>query len=69
MPKKRSRAICSIRISESADLGKLERARVAVSKLKGIVALEADHALQVLTIEYHHETITMEEIQKAVKRV
>jgi len=69
MPKKRSRAICTIRIAESADLSKLERARVAVSKLKGIVALEPDHVLQILTIEYDHETITLEDIRNAVKRV
>jgi hypothetical protein len=69
MPKTRSRAICTIQIAESADLSKLERARVIVSKLKGIVTLEADHVLQILTIEYDHETITLEEIRNAIKRV
>ncbi|HUK29444.1 MAG TPA: hypothetical protein VLV31_13550 [Candidatus Acidoferrales bacterium] len=69
MPKKRNRAICIIRIAQSADLSKLERARVTVSKLKGIVTSEADHALQVLTVEYDHETISMEDIRRAVMRV
>jgi len=69
MPRKRGRAICTIHITESADLSKLERARVVVAKLKGVMTLEADHVLQILTIEFDHETITLEEIQNVVKRV
>jgi len=69
MPKKRSKAICTIHIGDATDLGKLERARVVVSKLRGVVTLEADHVLQILTIEYDHETITLEEIRNEVKRV
>ena len=69
MPKKRTRAICTIHIAESADLSKLERARVVVSKLKGVMTLDADHVLQILTIEYDHETITLEEIRNEVKKV
>jgi len=68
MPKKRSRAICTIHIADLTDLSKLERARVVVSRLKGVVTLEADHVLQILTIEYDHETITLEEIRNEVKR-
>ena len=68
MPKKRSRAICTIHIGDATDLGKLERARVVVSKLRGVVTLEADHVLQILTIEYDHKTITLEEIRNVVKR-
>jgi hypothetical protein len=67
MSKKRSRAMCTIRISESDDLGSLEKARAVASRLEGVVKSESDHALQILTVEYDSETITVEEIRNAVK--
>jgi len=69
MPSKRNRAMCTIRISESDDLSRLEKARLLVSKLEGVVTSEADHTFQILTVEYDPETITLEEIRNSVKRL
>jgi len=68
MPKAVSRAICTICVSESDDLGKLERARSRVVRLKGIVKSEADHVFQILTVEYDPEIVTLEEIRNLIRR-
>ena len=68
MSRKKSRAMCTIRIPETDDLSRLEKARAIAARLEGVVKSEADHTLQMLTIEYDPEKITLDEIRNAVKR-
>ena len=67
MSENRSRAMCTIRIPEMDDLSRLEKARAVASRLEGVVKSEADHTLQMLTIEYDPQKITLEEIRNAVR--
>ena len=67
LDEKRSRAMCTIRISE-IDPGGLEKARAVVSNLTGVVKSDADHILQMLTVEYDPERITLNEIRSAVRK-
>lgn len=69
MSANRRRAMCSIRIFETGDLGRLERARVVVAKLAGVTKAEADHALQILSVEYDPGRITLDEIRGRIKRL
>jgi hypothetical protein len=68
MPKKGSWAMCTIRVWEQPESGRLEKARVAVSHLKGIVKSEADYISQMLTVEYDPARTTLATIQDAVRR-
>jgi hypothetical protein len=60
--------MCTIRISEIDDLSRLEKARAAVSNLKGVVKSDADQVSQMLTVEYDPDRITRDEIRNAVRR-
>ena len=69
MAHRRSRAICTIRIVEPNDPSRLERAKAVAQKLNGVTKSEADHAAQMLTVEYDPERITLEGIRDGVRRV
>lgn len=68
MREKKSRAMCIIHIWEVDDPGRLEKARTAVNNLKGVLKSEADHILQMLTVEYDPERITLDEIRNSARR-
>jgi hypothetical protein len=67
--KKKSRALCTIRICEVDDLARLEEARTVVRGLEGVTTAEADHVLQILTVEYDPDRIELNEIRNAVKKM
>ena len=69
MSEKRNRALCTFHIAETDDPARLEKARAAVAKLKGVKRTEADHTLQMLTVNYDPEKITLEDIRKTVNRI
>ena len=62
-----SRAMCTIRVPEADDPRRLERARSAAENLNGVVKSEANHIVQMLTVEYDPERTTWETIRKVVK--
>jgi len=66
---KKSRALCTIRIWEVDDPGRLEKAKKVVRNLKGVVKVQTDHISQVLTVEYHPERITLDEIRNSVTQI
>ena len=68
MAHRRSRAMCTIRIMEANDPSSLERARAVAQNLNGVVKTEADHAVQMLTVEYNPEKTTLEAIRNGVRR-
>jgi len=65
---RRDRAICTIRIMEANDPSRLERAKAVAQKLNGVTKSEADHAAQMLTVEYDPKRITLEGIRDGVRR-
>jgi len=65
---KKSRGLCTIRICEVDDLGRLEEARAVVRGLKGVMMAEADHVLQILTVEYDPDRIELNTIRNVVKK-
>jgi hypothetical protein len=69
MQEKKSRAMCTIRIWETDDPSRLEKARMAVKNLKGVSNSEADHILQMLTVEYDPKRITLDAVRNSVKKV
>ncbi|MGO9646020.1 MAG: hypothetical protein ACLPY5_14915 [Candidatus Bathyarchaeia archaeon] len=66
---KKSRALCTIRIWEVDDPGRLEKAKTVVHNLKGVVKVQADHISHMLTVEYHPERITLDEIRNSVTQI
>jgi len=60
--------MCTIRIMEANDPSSLERARAVAQNLNGVVKTEADHAVQMLTVEYNPEKTTLEAIRNGVRR-
>jgi hypothetical protein len=69
MQERKSRAMCIIRVWATDDPGRLEKARMAVKNLKGVSKSEADHILQMLTVEYDPKRITLDAIRNSVKNV
>ena len=69
MARRRNRAMCTIRIEEANDPSRLGRAKIVAQKLNGVIKSEANHALQMLTVEYDPERTTLEIIRNGVKRV
>jgi len=69
MSEKRNRGLCIFHIAETDDPTRLEKARAAVAKLKGVKRSEADHTLQMLTVNYDPGKITLEDIRNRVNRV
>ena len=69
MSKKRSRAICVIRIAETDDLRNLAKARAVVGNLKGVLMAEDNHILQILTVEYNPDRIELNAIRDTVKKI
>ena len=66
---KKSKAICSIRVWEVDDPGRLKKAGTIVRNLKGVEKVQADHISHVLTVEYHPERITLDEIRNSVMKI
>jgi len=69
MSKKRSRAMCVIRIAETDDLRNLAKARALVGNLKGVLTAEDNHVLQILTVEYDPDRIELNAIRDTVKKI
>ena len=67
MGKSKSRAICTIRVWEAGDPKRLGRAKAAAERLEGVVNSEANHMLQMLTVEYDPNRITLETIRAMVQ--
>jgi hypothetical protein len=65
MQEKKSRAMCTIRVWEVDDPGRLEKARRIVRNLRGVMKTEANHTSQMLTVEYDPEEIILDEIRKS----
>jgi len=59
--------MCTIRVAEADDPRRLERARSIAENLSGVVKSEANHIVQMLTVEYDPEKTTLDTIRKAVK--
>ena len=53
---------------EANDPSRLERARAVAQNLNGVVKSEADHAVQMLTVEYNPGRTTLEAIRNGVRR-
>ena len=66
---KKSKAICSIRVWDVDDPGRLTKAGKIVRNLKGVEKVQADHISHVLTVEYHPERITLDEIRNSVMKI
>ncbi|HKM75548.1 MAG TPA: heavy-metal-associated domain-containing protein [Candidatus Bathyarchaeia archaeon] len=66
---KKSRALCTIRVWEVDDPGRLEKARKVVQNLKGVVKVQANYILHLLTVESDPEKITLDEIRNSVKKI
>lgn len=69
MSAQRGKARGSISVSEAADgTCRLERAKKAVSKIKGVLSIEANHVTHMLEIEYDPEQVSLDEIRKTIER-
>ena len=69
MAHRRSRAMCTVRILEANDPSRLERAKAVAQNLNGVTKSEADHAVQMLTVEYDPQRTTLKTIRNEVRRV
>jgi copper chaperone CopZ len=57
-----------IRVADTKAPNGLENAKEAVSKIDGVYECEANHILQMLSVEYDEDRVTLDQIRRSVKR-
>jgi len=62
---KKNRARCLIHISGEARSKRLQKAKEDVSKLRGVLTVDASHITRMLKVEYDPEEVTIDQIRVA----